>query len=139
MQKTNWWRMVVLFLGMIIFGWGYLVVNAFELGLCDKGGRCFLTYGSYVDPLMFLSLFLLIISPMLFFVRDAVFLKWLKFAIAWFALAAIFIALSPVYSGGSIGLNPTKESVSIWMGSLFVIISLAQLFWVSRNLKKRLK
>jgi hypothetical protein len=133
MQKTYWWRIVVLFLGIVVFGWGYLVVNAFDLGLCGVGKKCFFNYGSYVDPLMFLSLALFVITPFLFFINDLIFKKWLHFAIAWFMLAAIFITLAPVYSGGYIGLNPTKESVSIWMGSLFVIISIIQIAWLSKK------
>lgn len=137
MQKTYWWRVVVLFLGAVAFGWGYLVVNAIQLGLCSLGQKCFFHYNSYVDPLMFISLFLLVVSSLLFFVYDVVFIKWLKFVLVWFALAAIFILLAPVYSGGYIGLNPTKESVSIWMGSIFVVVSIFMLAYQHIQLRKK--
>lgn len=126
MQKTYWWRITVLMLGMIMFGWGYLAVNASELKL----------YNPYIDPLMFLSISLIAISPFLFFVHDMVFLKWLRFALVWFALAVVFIILSPEYQGGWIGIGPEKESVSIWMSSLFVIISLIKISWDSWKIRK---
>jgi fucose 4-O-acetylase-like acetyltransferase len=61
------------------------------------------------------------------------FKKWLRFAGVWFAVAAILIAVTPEYQGGWMPISPTKESVSIWMASLFVIISLAKLAWDSRK------
>lgn len=126
MQKIYWWRFLTVIFSVLVFGYGYIAVNFDGLGI----------YNSFVDSLMFLSLSLIVVSPFLFFVRDEVFKKWLRFAGVWFGVAAILIALSPEYSGGwGPSLNPTKESVSIWMASLFVIISLAKITWDSRKSK----
>lgn len=121
--------------GLLVFGWGYWLVNVRETGLCRSGIACLFKYNVYVDPFMFFSLSILATSLFLFFVTDAVFLKWLRFAVAWFSLTTIFIIMAPVYTGGFMGFGPTKESVSIWMASLFVIISLIKLIWDSRRLK----
>jgi hypothetical protein len=75
----------------------------------------------------------LVVSPALFFVRDTVFLKWLRFAIVWFAVAVVLIVLAPVSTGGWMNFGPTKELVSIWMGALFVVISLVKLAWDSKE------
>ena len=124
MGKTYLWRIFVMVLAVVVFGYGYIAVNMDKLNL----------YNNYIDPLMFLSLSLLAVSPLLFFIRDEVFLKWLRFSLAWFALAAILIALSPEYSGGwGPSFDLTKESVSIWMGTLFVITSLVKITWDSRK------
>ena len=135
MQKTYWWRMMILFIGTLVVSSGFIYENY----LCfSNGDKClFDEYRlSVFEPLVLLSVSLAIVSLFLFFVNDIIFKKWLKFTVAWFALATVFIAFSPVYDSSPIGLNPTKESVSIWMGSLFVIISLALIFWQSHKLKK---
>jgi hypothetical protein len=124
MQKKYWWRIFVVIFASVIFGYGNIAVSMDELNL----------YNPYIDPLMFLSLALLAVSPFLFFARDDVFRKWLGFSGIWFGVAAVLIALSPEYSGGwGPSFNPTKESISIWMSSLFVIISLAKISWDSRK------
>ncbi|EKD58677.1 MAG: hypothetical protein ACD_56C00073G0006 [uncultured bacterium] len=135
MQKTYWWRFVGLFLGLIVLGWGYISINVYEIGICEVAGDCFFKYHKYIDYLMQASLSLIFTSAVLFFVNDFVFKKWLKFAIAWITLATIFIIFAPTSSTQIVG-NPTKESVSIWMGSLFVIISIIQMIVLSKNQKK---
>lgn len=133
MQKTYWWRIGIVVVGGFVFGWEYLAVNAFETNLCDSVNNCIFRYTSYTDSLMFLSLSLLITSPFLFFVQDNVFLKWLTFALAWFVITSILIALAPVSTGGWMSFGPTKESVSIWMGTLFIIVSLVKLLWDTKR------
>lgn len=132
MQKTYWWRILVLALSGFVLVSGWIYESYF----------CFLYNGNcpleqfrlpIFEPMVITAIFLFITSIFLFFTSDTVFLKWLKFAIVWLALAAIFIAFAPVYSGGFIGFSPTKETISIWMGSLFVILSLIQIIWQSRK------
>ena len=125
MKKTHWWRIASLFLGCIIFGWGYLASN-----------EMLFQYNSYVDPAMFFSLAVMVMSMFLFLVYDKVFIKWLRFALVWFFLTLLFVLAAPEYAGGWMSFGPTKESVSIWMSSLFVIISLVQIIWESRNSSK---
>lgn len=128
MEKTYWWRIIIFLVGGAGLIIGYLIFYPFQYGLCvSSEGKCLFSAlkKTFAEPLFFLSLSLLTVSPFLFFIRDEIFLKWLRFAIVWFIVTAIFIILAPEYSGGwGANLNPTKESVSIWMGSLFVIISL---------------
>lgn len=139
MQKTYWWRVATSLTSCVLLIVSYIFGHKILFSLCDKIGLdiCFETTSQTIGkPLFLLSLSLLIVSIFIFFITDIVFKKWLRFAIVWFVVAAVFVALAPVYSGGYIGLNPTKESISIWMGSLFVILSLIQIVWQSRKLQK---
>lgn len=138
MQKTYWWRTSLLILAIIGVAAGYLIFYPYQYGLCTtSGGYCIFSAlkKTLAEPLFLLSVSLSVVSIFLFFVQDSVFKKWLRFAIAWLVLTAIFVALAPTYTGGWMSFGPTKESVSIWMGSLLVIISLVQLVWESRKLK----
>ncbi len=127
MQKTYWWRIGVLFFGSLIFGWGYLVTQSSGFGSW---------YNAYTDPSMFLSLSLIFVSIILFFFIDDVFLKWLRFSIVWLVLATILILLAPEYQGGWLGIGPEKESVSILMSILFVILSFGKIIWESRKTER---
>lgn len=118
-----------MFIGAVVFLWGYFSVNEDKFDLCNYNEYCIFSYNAYVDPLMFLSLFTLAISFFLFFISDKIFIKWLKFAASWMGITALFVLLAPVYTGGWMSFGPTKESVSIWMGSLFVILSLIKITW----------
>jgi hypothetical protein len=78
---------------------------------------------SYVgEPMFFYSLALIIISLMLFIFSDKIFKKWLKFALGYTIFAWFIIFITPVSSVGF--LDPDREQVSIWMSSLFLVISL---------------
>jgi len=88
-----------------------------------------------LQPLLTLCIALFSSSIFTFLISDNIFKRWIKFAIAWMIMAVIAIAVSPVYSPYIFG-GPTKESVSIWMGTLFVIISLtmfAVMTWRERR------
>lgn len=128
MQKTYWWRVAVSIIGFILIISSYIFGHKILFSLCDVIGYkiCINTTSQIIGkPLFFSSFFLIIISPFLFLISDKIFFKWLKFALVWFVLTIIFITLAPVYTGGWMSFGPTKESVSIWMGTLFVITSLA--------------
>jgi len=130
MQKTYWWRNVVIGVCSLILISAFFVSCEQKIGKCIGGNSI-----PIVRSLFHFSLAFLITSPLLFFINDNVFLKWFRFALVWFSLAAIFIFFAPVYSGNIVG-NPTKESISIWMGSLFVILSLGQFVWYWNKSKK---
>ena len=131
MQKTYWWR-AILTVGLVV------VLGSLYIGICDfKFSRCFGGNNIlFTRTLFHFSLSILSISPFLFFIADSVFKKWLRFTAVWFILALIFIILAPEYQGGWIGIGPEKESVSIWMSSLFVIISLVKISWDSWKIKR---
>lgn len=142
MKKTYWWRIIIISVIFILIGIAYILRNQIQFNICDN----IYSFGDYhgcLDkgsqtigkPLFITSLFLLSISPFLFFISDKAFLKWLRFALTWLVLSFVFIALAPVYRGGWMNIGPTKESISIWMGSLFIIISLIKIIWDSKQKK----
>jgi len=130
MKKTYWWRMVSLLIGVALIGWGYISMG-------DYFNNIFLfRYNSYVDSIMFLSLSIIAVSLVLFFINDNVFMKWFKFALGWILVSLFFISITPEYGGGF--LDPDREQVSIWMSSLFLIISLILIIVWSIKEKKSL-
>ncbi|MFA6047644.1 MAG: DUF202 domain-containing protein [Parcubacteria group bacterium] len=125
MEKTYLWRILTILLSLVLLGAAYLM-----------NGRNILYLESISSPLFVLSMAMLLVSIILLFINDRIFLKWLRFAIVWVILSIILIALTPEYSGGWVPMNPDRESVSIWMGSLFVVLSLAKIIWDSWKEKK---
>ena len=71
-----------------------------------------------------------------FFVSDFVFMKWFYFATLFLLVSCVLIAAIPQYPGGWAFSNPGRESVSIWLSGLFVIVSLAKLIWDTRKLRQ---
>lgn len=136
MQKTYWWRVLILASSMAGLIAGYIVFYPYRVGVCaSTEGVCWLSSlkKTFAEPLFLLSFFASIVSLFLFFVRDDVFLKWLRFALIWFVVTVIGIALAPVSTGGWMSFGPTKELVSLWMGGLFVFVSFVKLVWDSKK------
>lgn len=136
MKKTYWWRIIIVFIDFLLLGISYILRNQHLFGLCDNvynfSNRlgCLDKLGKFIgEPLFIMTVSLFIISPFLFFISDKIFLKWLSFAFVWIVITIIFVALAPVYTGGWMSFGPTKESISIWMGLLFVILSLVKINW----------
>ncbi len=123
MKKTYWWRMSVIFLGVLFLVVAY-VMNSFKL------------YEEINSPLFIFSLAILVVSAPLFFITDKIFLKWLRFAVIWILLSIFLIAITPERHAFFV-MDPDRELVSIWMGSLFVILSLIQIIWQSIKVKKK--
>lgn len=128
MQKTYWWRTGLVAVCLIILLGAFVGPCGYTLGKC-LGGNSIIVVRTFFH----FSLSLLVASPFLFFVGDTIFKKWLRFAIIWFVLATALILLVPEYQGGWLGIGLEKESVSIWMSELFVIFSIGQIAWQSRN------
>lgn len=126
MKKTYWWRITLIFVAVLILLISYI-------GPCNyKISRCFWGNSIYIIRAVFhIFLAVLVVSLPLCFVIDKVFLKWLHFAIIWIIIFIILIVLTPAHSGGWIPMNPTREMVSIWMGGLFVVVSLIKITWDS--------
>lgn len=132
MKKTYWWRFLVLTCGVSIFCYSWVASYGNKLGLCktiNKVRDCIINYNSFVDALAFYSVSLIVISLFLFFITDKIFLKWLRFAAIWVILSIILIALTPEYPSGGIMSGPDREMVSIWLGGLFVVVSLGKIVW----------
>lgn len=85
----------------------------------------FFAYNAYIDPVAYSALLIFIASLCTFFISNKIFIRWILFTVLWYTLAWVWIIDAPQYSGKFFDMGPsTKEEVSIWMGSLFVIISL---------------
>jgi hypothetical protein len=90
---------------------------------------------SLLEPLFFLTSSIFISVALLFFFSEKIFEVWLgKFMIWFFPLSLIIIAI------GSVEVNygtPTRSSLSIFMGSIMVgvtlIIALTQRFYFNRK------
>ncbi|HRY82978.1 MAG TPA: hypothetical protein P5099_03925 [Candidatus Moranbacteria bacterium] len=140
MKKTYYWRIVVSLISLFGIVVGYLIFSPYNYGLCNLSGEyCMFSSlkKTLAEPLFMVSMFFLSASFFLFFVNDSIFKKWLCFALGWFLLTTILIILAPVSTGGWMNFGPTKELVSIWMGSLFVILSLIQIIWQSIKARKK--
>lgn len=131
MNKTYWWRIILSCTAMVVLVASYVGPCNFKFSRCLGGNSIFIT-----RTIFHIFLAILIVSIMLFFVNNIIFLKWLRFAIVWIIFSVFLIAITPEYSGGWMSLNPDKELVSIWMGSLFVILSLIQIIWQSWKERK---
>lgn len=126
MQKTYWWRAGVVVSCLVVLLGAYVGPCEYSLGRCLGGNSIFVTRTFFHFALSFL-----LVSPVLFLVNDSIFKKWFRFSIIWFLVATVFILLVPEYQGGWLGIGPEKESVSILMGMLFVMLSFGQLAWAS--------
>jgi len=132
MKKTYWWRIITFIIGVSGTIAGYAIFYPHKYGLCISSEKnCIFSQfkKTLAEPLFFLALSLVLVSIFLFFVNDNIFKKWLRIAIIWFIINIALITISPTYTGGWINFGPTKELVSIWMGVLFVIISLVLIIW----------
>ncbi|PIP28651.1 MAG: hypothetical protein COX29_00020 [Candidatus Moranbacteria bacterium CG23_combo_of_CG06-09_8_20_14_all_35_22] len=122
-KKTYWWRALIVLTSVSLLGVAYVM-----------NGKSFLCLEIISGPLFIMGLTILIISIFLFFINDKIFLKWLRFAGVWIILSIFAIAITPSHSGGILSFGgPSKEDVSIWMGALFVILSLAKIIWDSKK------
>ncbi len=142
-QKTYWWRVLTIFFGGMSLAVAYVLNNQLLFGTCDHTYStgsyqgCLDTAGIDIGkPLFFFSIAILCVSILLSFVRDEVFLKWLKFSAVWWFFAIILIALTPSSYHSFLNLNPDRESVSLWLSGLFVIVSLVKLVWDTRKLRQ---
>ncbi|KKP68366.1 MAG: hypothetical protein UR66_C0006G0067 [Candidatus Moranbacteria bacterium GW2011_GWE1_35_17] len=122
MKKEYWWKCLVFISSGLFVGSGII----YDVYFCFSkyNSDClFVSYrDSIIEPLFIFSVALFIVSVFLFLIKDTIFIKWLKFAIGWAVVSLFFISATPVYPGGF--LDPDREQVSIWMSSLFLIISL---------------
>lgn len=129
--KNYWWRLVVTAIAMGILLIAYIGPCDFRLSRCLGGDSIYM-----VRTIFHIFLAILIISPFLFFINDKIFLKWLRFAGVWIVLSILAIIITPSHSEGILSFGgPSKELVSIWMGVLFVILSLTKITLAYRSKK----
>ncbi len=122
---------------------GFIVLaelfNDFYLCSSIYSETCFRTqYDDYIRVLLFwVSLAIFVVSLFTFFVSDKIYKKWLIFTSVWMVVTIASVILAPVSAGGPFGIGPDKESVSVWMSSLFVIISI--LMFIIMSVRERKK
>lgn len=92
-------------------------------------------YKNVAEPLFFLSVSVVSIAIVLFFLKDAVLRLWLNFAKWYLPVTVILIAISPTGEGGFLPPLVTKEAASLWLGILFLIISLLLIAYKSYFLR----
>lgn len=127
-KKTWWWRFV-----LIIINASVLFV-LYSLPCNYKISRCFWGNNEMVMATFHIFTAILIISIFLFFITDKVFLRWLRFAGVWIVLSMLVIVVTPEHHEGLLSFGgPSKEEISIWMASLFVILSLGKIIWDARR------
>ena len=111
-------------------GVSFVVLFIFYVGSCNfKFTRCLGGNDLIVRTSFHIFLAFFIISLFLFFITDKIFLKWLRFAAVWVILSITLIAITPEYPSGGIMSGPDRELVSIWLGGLFVVLSLGKIIW----------
>lgn len=124
-------------------GVGYNRIGSgdFPLAPACEGYRGFLSNMDEIigTPLFYFSLSFFIISLILFFVSNYIFVKWLKFASGYFIISWLIILSTPVSVNSFSPLTIEREIVSIWMSSLFLIISLILIIIWSIKEKKSIK
>ena len=97
----------------------------------------YIKYSNFTDPLIFLSGAYFIISIVVCFLDDNIFKKWSIFALIW-----LFVSLYSILkaSNHAIGLlDSDREQVSIWMSTLFLIISIVMIIVWTIQEKRKLK
>lgn len=123
-KKTYWWRCLLLIIPTVIL----LILYSVPCG--HKLARCFWGNNNLIRTTFHFFGSILVVSPFLFFIKDSIFLKWLRLALVWIVVSIFLIVLIPDQQPGLFSFGgPSKETLSIFFGSLFVIVSLAKIGW----------
>ena len=135
-------RAVIFLLALVATAIGRYFIRATRNGLCLADGTYYDTGCTtmYIDqlgrPIFFFSIALLVVSLLLFFVREEVYKSWRRFAYWAIPISIILLWIAPTSGPTGIGisyLNYTKESASWLVSGAFLLVSL----WiiVSRSLR----
>ena len=140
-NKTRFLRIFTPF-WIILALLSFTVLSPESFGICSSGDtQCLYSFldASYIAvPVFLFSLALLFLSGILVFVRDEVFGSWHKFFIIWVGISLVAFFLAPRYDIGSLSplhIASDKETVGVWMASLFLILSLILIAWKSWRLR----
>ena len=128
-RNTLFLLLVTLLLGAVAF-----FLNGDQVGFCGKlvpfeqtpSRNCVQTINRITEPFLISIIPLLIISPILFFVRREVFITWGKFALVAFPLmlgGLLYTYFSPNPVGSADLFGTDELWASIILPSLFVLIS----------------
>ena len=141
MKKNYKGRITLLLLSSLIIISEFIYNNYF----CFSGNynnKCFFLEfrGALWEPFFYFSISVALIVVFLFFVQDKVFNKWVKFATGYSIIAWIIIFYTPIRIHSFNPIIIDRYNVSIWMSSLFFIISLVLIiFWSLRERKDQKK
>lgn len=92
-------------------------------------GSLFYQSFDFIKPLYLFSLTILPLGVILIFMQEKVFKSWLKFAVWWIPLSALFITLTPVTSNSWMPLYEiVRDDVAWFFGILFLCISVSRIF-----------
>jgi len=120
-------KFILLAFSVLTFGYLELIIFSGKIGICpnvDHGLSCFVDFTYLINPLIPISLLFIFVFIMIFFVSNYVLKKWINFLICWLVIETFLIISFPYDYGGWLSFGPTKYLVSLWMSSLFLIISL---------------
>ena len=105
---------------------GYGITFPEKIGLCKiQDFGCIMSFPAFTlgQPLFLLSLSILVVSFILYFVRKEVFLAWSKFALWFIPLSIFLIFLAPKRTNDF--LNPFDKKMTVTLlSSLFFLTSL---------------
>lgn len=135
-KKKIYWTLLGSVAGFII---AFILTSPSLLNLCSSGDKfCFEPYDEIIgQPLGILSICLFVISIILLITREQVFYAWSKFSIIFFPMAFVIIFMAPVINGTLIGFD--KELATLYLASIFVIISLLIIIFKSFQFRKEEK
>ena len=110
----------LLFFGVIGVGLDYFNIVDYPIG----------------DPMSNIAISIIIVSTLLFFVKEQVLSLWLKFAYFWLPLTLLFVLVSPPGGGGFLPPMATRETNSLLLAKIFVVLSVAIIAYKSYKLRK---
>jgi hypothetical protein len=116
---------------------GILFAIPEKIGLCGQGDvSCIYKISEgFAQPLILGSFFLGITFLVLRFLPKRVFNLWLKFAVWYVPLAALWIIITPASGGGWAGLAPDKEGVIWLLGGIYLAVSFCLIAYKTLRLK----
>lgn len=135
MKKYNLAIFLLSLLGVAV---GYGIVYPEKIGLCALGDKtCIFSFPIFTlgHPLFFLSLSILAISAVLYFVREELFRAWGKFALWFIPLSIVLVYLAPIQSSDWIFPLDKKLTASL-LARLFFLVSLLIITIKSWRLRK---
>ncbi len=124
-------KQIQFFIASIIVVLIFVAVIMFGNNICIKINDCFslFVFGSPYQ-LLFLPLFSILLSLIPFlFLSEKVYYLWVKFAFATLPIIAFLIYISPTYSHSPIGFDVTKETTSMILSVVFVVVSWLIAVW----------
>lgn len=113
-----------------------------NFGLCSKNDIVCLhnyidNFNEIIQVIFIFSIPIIIVSFILLFLREQVFNTWLKFSIIFLLIAIVLIAMAPTVNGTLIGFD--KETTTLWLATIFMIVSLLIVVIKSLHLRRERK